>query len=283
MTNIKIFISRILLIFLFILLFSCTSLKSQVNTLNDTIIFINNSVYIELVQIPEGKFLMGSPEDEEGRGADEGPVHEVILGYSYYIGKYEVTQKLWQAIMGTNPAVFKLSPDHPVESVSWNDCKKFIESLNKLGKGTFRFPSEAEWEYACRAGTTTPYYWGESMEDNGWSEYAWANSRSGAMTHPVGEKKPNPWGLYDMAGNVWEWCSDDYEPYMDTAHVITAGESTFREMESSTLSEKVFRGGSWFDFRESHRCANRHRHRVDKGYTAIGLRLVWEEGLEKRD
>ncbi len=276
MTNSVKYISKSI-VFLLVLIFSVNHLYCQGNPLKDTVLYINDSVFIELVQVPEGDFLMGSPEDEEERDKDEGPIHKVTISYPFYIGRYEVTQGQWQAVMGTNPAVFKFSSEHPVESASWNECREFIENLNKLGKGTFRFPSEAEWEYACRAGTTTPYYWGETMALNGTSDYAWANSRSLAMTHPVGEKKPNPWGLYDIAGNVWEWCSDDYAPYPDTAVVVKKTASLNQFSQSDPDAKKVFRGGSWFDFRESHRCANRHRHGVNKGYTAIGLRLVWEK------
>ena len=214
---------------------------------------------------------MGSPDSEPNRGGDEGPVHVVNISKGFYIGQFEVTQMQWTQVMKDNPAVFKSFPEssaHPVESVTWNECQIFISKLNKLGIGKFRLPTEAEWEYACRAGTTTAYYWGEKMKENGSSEYAWANSRSFARTHTVGQKLPNAWGLYDMSGNVWEWCSDWFGRYDDQARIDPKGP------ENGTM--KVFRGGSWYDFFESHRSANRHKHAPDERYTAIGMRLVME-------
>jgi formylglycine-generating enzyme required for sulfatase activity len=237
----------------------------------DSVVWIQNDVPLHLLLIGEGQFDMGSPEEEPNRDPDESPVHKVKISQSFYMGKFEITQRQFKAVMGYNPSIFDdfdSSPDHPVENLSWKEAEEFIDKLNELGIGTFRLPTEAEWEFACRAGTQTPYYWGHDMKPNGTSEYAWANSRSMAMTHPVGEKKPNSWGLYDMSGNVWEWCSDWYGRYDEAPAVDPEG------LESG--KNKVFRGGSWYDFFESHRCANRHRHGTDKGYTAIGFRVVME-------
>lgn len=234
--------------------------------------------------IPGGTFMMGS-EPEEIIGAagqeherDESPMHKVTISNSFYMGVYEITQGQWQSVMGSNPAVFQHIENYrqeledpllrPVEYVSWDDAQLFIERLNELGIGRFRLPTEAEWEYACRAGTDTRFYWGNDPGKWIINQYAWANSRSFASTHPVGEKKPNAWGLYDMSGNVWEWTSDWSAPYSDTNKTDPQGP------EEGT--RKVFRGGSWFDFPESHRCANRHAHGTNRGYTAIGLRLVLE-------
>jgi len=222
--------------------------------------------------IKPGRFLMGSAPREKQRDSDEGPPSEVLITRGFYLGTYEVTQLQWQAVMGKNPAAFQQGEAHqnrPVESVSWNDCAEFVQRLRELGIGTFRLPTEAEWEYACRAGTTSQFYWGEVNE--AWEAYphAWTNSRSFATTHPVGTKPPNPWGLHDMSGNVWEWCQDWYGPYPDTDH-----RSDPKGPE--TGAAKVFRGGSYYDFPHSLRSANRHRHKPDERYTAIGLRVVWQ-------
>ena len=238
----------------------------------DTLFEISAQHKLYFKYIPAGNFIMGSPLSEENRDADEGPEHKVIITKGFYLGVYEVTQAQWSQVMGDNPAVFRTfaaSPNHPVESVSWNECQEFIRKLNEKHPGNFRLPTEAEWEYACRAGSTTPYYWGDKMAQNGSSDYTWANSRSFAMTNPVGTKKPNQWDLYDMSGNVWEWCSDWYGEYQEGLQTNPKGPAEGKL--------KIFRGGSWYDFYESHRSANRHKHDIDKRYTAIGLRLVWEK------
>lgn len=237
----------------------------------DTVIWLNKDTPLHFKFIKSGAFSMGSPEGEPGRDKDESPVHRVQISKPFYLGTFEVTQRQFEVIMGYNPSVFddfEGSANHPVENLSWEEANLFIEKLNALNIGMFRLPTEAEWEYACRAGTQSAYYWGEEMKSNGESEYAWANSRSFAMTHPVGTKKANEWGLHDMAGNVWEWCSDWYGNYHDGAKIDPMGPKNGKN--------KVFRGGSWYDFHPSHRCANRHRHGIDKGYSAIGLRLVME-------
>ncbi len=227
------------------------------------VVKLPQSAEIHFSYMPAGEFLMGSPETEMGRDRDESPQIRHTVA-SFYLGTYEVTQRQWLAVMGYNPATFQQSVDHldyPIESVSWHECQAFVEKLNTLGIGSFRMPTEIEWEYAARAGTTTPHYWGEQQEDWFVNKKAWINSRSLGMTHPVGTKEPNPWGLYDIAGNVWEWTSTSYGPY---------GEAP------SDHSQKVFRGGSWYDFGKSQRSANRHRHGIDEKYPVIGLRLVWK-------
>jgi formylglycine-generating enzyme required for sulfatase activity len=168
------------------------------------------SVLMEFVWIPGGTFLMGSPQNEEGRYSDEGPVHKVEITRGFWLGRYEVTQAQWAGVTGGNPSYFK-GPDRPVERVSWSDVQKFIRKLNELaGAELYRLPTEAEWEYACRAGTRTRFSWGDT--DKGLDEYGWSLRDSGGETHAVGKKRPNPWGLYDMHGNVWEWCQDWYDP-----------------------------------------------------------------------
>jgi formylglycine-generating enzyme required for sulfatase activity len=201
---------------------------------------------------------MGAPPDEEDSGDDE-LQHVVTISKDFYLGMYEVTQAEYQKVMGTNPSEFQGdkiaerhpktgrvvkkvdSANHPVENVSWEDavafCKKLSELPEERAAGrVYRLPTEAEWEHACRAGSTTSYTFGEDRQELG--EYAWLSSNAGSRTHPVVEKKPNAWGLYDMHGNVWEWCSDWYGPYPDVPTTDPVG--------PSTGSFRVYRGGSWF-------------------------------------
>jgi formylglycine-generating enzyme required for sulfatase activity len=170
---------------------------------------------MKLVLIPAGKFLMGSPPSEEGRRANEGPEHEVTISKPFYMGAYEVTQGQFEKVMGRNPSSCRDGPNNPVESVSGGDAATFCERLSALdvepgGWRVYRLPTEAEWEYACRAGTRTAYSFGDDHRKL--AEYGWFNENDGGRTHPVGLLKPNPWGLYDMHGNVWELCSDTYKP-----------------------------------------------------------------------
>jgi formylglycine-generating enzyme required for sulfatase activity len=196
-----------------------------------------NSIGMEFVLIPAGEFDMGSPSSEKDRYSNEGPVHHVTISKGFYLSKYEVTQKQWCEVMGSNPSHFE-GDNRPVETVSWNDIQEFIKKLNEMeGTNKYRLPSEAEWEYAARAGTTTSYSFGNDDSDLG--DYAWYESNSGSKTHPVGQKQPNPWGLYDMHGNVWEWVQDRYHSSYDGAP--TDGSA----WESGSSSYHVRRGGSW--------------------------------------
>ena len=209
---------------------------------------------LEMVCIPAGTFTMGSPSDERGRYSWEWSPHAVTITEPFYLGKYEVTQAQWAAVMGSNPAgssSYGVGDDYPVHYVSWNDCQSFIETLNGMGLGTFRLPTEAEWEYACRAETDTRFSFGDALEcaDEGDSycaimdEYMWwrGNRTYGGEqdgSKEVGRKLPNPWGLYDMHGNLWEWCSDWWEgPSARGAQVDPQG--------PSTGSYRVLRGGGW--------------------------------------
>jgi len=237
----------------------------------EKIVSLPGGVPLRLVLIPGGTFQRGSEASETGRDPDEGPRHEVALTRPFFLGTHEVTQAQWTAVMGSNPAVFKRLPDAPqcpVESVSWNDCQVFVARLNALGldKGKFRLPTEAEWEYAARAGTSTRFSWGDDPRETEVHQHAWANSRSYASTRPVGQKPANAWGLFDLHGSVWEWCSDFYGPYAAGAQRDPVGTDTGRD--------HVFRGGSWYDFPVSLRSANRHRHPPNRRYTAVGLRLA---------
>lgn len=173
--------------------------------------FTSPSTSMKLILIPSGEFIMGSPEEEMGRDNYEGPVQKVTIREPFYLGKYPVTQKQWKAVMGSNPSYYSSSDDLPVEQVSWYDAQAFIKKLNQMEKtDKYYLPSEAKWEYACRAGTTTKYSFGddESML-NEYARYS-QNGYSDNQTHSIGQKKPNPWGLYDMHGNVREWCQDKW-------------------------------------------------------------------------
>ena len=175
-----------------------------------------------------------------------------IPAQDYYLGKYPVTQQQWEAVMGDNPSYFK-GGSMPVETVSWDDAQLFIQKLNQLsGKQNYRLPTEEEWEYACRAGTITEYYFGDDESQLG--EYAWYNGNSGQTTHPVGQKKPNGWGLYDMAGNVWEWMDSWYD---------------------SSCSVRVYRGGGWSGGAGRCRSADRYCGDPDTRDDYLGFRLVF--------
>jgi formylglycine-generating enzyme required for sulfatase activity/tRNA A-37 threonylcarbamoyl transferase component Bud32 len=189
---------------------------------------LRNSIGMEFVLVPAGKFMMGSNAYDS-----EKPIHEVTISAAFYMGKYQVTQGEWTAVMGNNPSRFKGDDRLPVETVSWNDCQKFITRLNARQDGyVYRLPSEAEWEYACRAGTTGEYA-GEL------DEMAWYWENSGSKTHPVGEKNANAWGLHDMHGNVWEWCQDGWHENYNGAP--TDG----RARETGSDNFRILRGGSW--------------------------------------
>ncbi len=194
-------------------------------------------VKLEMVLIPAGEFLMGSPDSDKDAQGWEKPQHRVRITKPFYLGKYLVTQEQWGAVMGSNPSRIK-GPKNPVEMVSWEDCQEFLKRLNaKVGGGKFQLPTEAQWEYACRAGSTMRYCFGDDEKQLG--EYAWYDKNSGSKTHPVGEKKPNAWGLYDMHGNVWEWCQD----WSDAGYY--AKSPTDDPTGPTGGSDRVFRGGSW--------------------------------------
>jgi formylglycine-generating enzyme required for sulfatase activity len=167
-----------------------------------------NSIGMKFVLVPAGTFMMGADIDIEEADDNELPRHQVKISKPFYLGVYEVTQGQWEALMGNNPSKFK-GNDNPVEMVSWEEVQAFITRLNqKEGHSLYRLPTEAEWEYAARAGSTSSYYFGDDKSQLG--DYAWYNSNSGETSHPVGQKHPNAWGLYDMIGNINEWTGDWY-------------------------------------------------------------------------
>ena len=233
---------------------STVSLSAELNKL------INDMVYVS-----GGTFTMGGTS-EQGRDAypDEKPTHNVTLS-SYYICKYEVTQALWRVVMGSNPSNFK-GDNLPVESVSWNDCQTFINRLNSYTGRNFRLPTEAEWEFAARGGNYSHHY--KYSGSNYIGDVAWYDSNSGNRTHPVGTKQANELGLYDMNGNVWEWCSDWYcSSYSSYSQTDPTG--------PNSGSVRVIRGGGWCNDTSYCRASNRHCYAPgnDDCYH-IGLRLV---------
>ena len=235
--------------------------------------FINTSG-MEFVRIPAGEFDMGSPSDEVGRYDCEGPVHHVNIGKAFYMDRYEVTQKQWRAVMGDNPSCFTGDDDLPVECVSWDDVQEFIRKLNDTeGTTKYRLPSEAEWEYACRAGTTTRYSFGDDESELG--DYAWYDDNSNDKTHPVGQKKPNPWGLYDMHGNVWEWVQDCWHSNYNGA---LADGSAWVYSCKYDGADRVYRGGGWFGDSRGCRSAIRDDRGCGCGVRCVdlGFRLVKE-------
>lgn len=226
-----------------------------------TAISIRNSIGMELVLIPAGEFWLDPDEFNY-----ETPVRKVIIPESFYLGKYPVTQKEWEAVVGNHPSCFE-GDNRPVECVSWHSVQEFIKRLNaKEGTDKYRLPSEIEWEYACRAGTATRYSFGDS--DLKLGEYAWYYGNSEHETHPVGQKKPNPWGLYDMHGNVWEWCQDKYHRNYEEA----LAEGTAWEAVGSIGI--VLRGGGWVSY--SGKCSSSCRSNLDSDYGtySLGFRLV---------
>jgi formylglycine-generating enzyme required for sulfatase activity len=233
---------------------------------------------MELVFIPPGRFLMGSSPGEPGRQADEVP-HEVEITHGFYLGKYEVTQEEWIKLMGRNPSQFPhCGPRCPIETVSYDDVQTYIRRLTQRSRtGRFRLPTEAEWEYACRAGTRTPFSTGSSLSPT----QASFDGRDGRPA-PAGSFPPNPWGLYDLHGNVWEWCEDWYGHYPASPVRDPQGP----RQESATpvwdarggdwVFKRVIRGGSWYFNADSCRCALRYTHApADKGFS-LGFRLVRE-------
>ncbi|MFN6034757.1 MAG: SUMF1/EgtB/PvdO family nonheme iron enzyme, partial [Dolichospermum sp.] len=234
---------------------------------------LGNGVTLEMVEIPGGTFIMGSPASEAERASDEGPQRQVTVP-SFYMGKYELTQAQYQAIMGTNPSYFK-GNNRPVESVSWDDAVEFCKKLSQKTQKNYRLPSEAEWEYACRARTTTPFYFGESITPelvNYEGSYPYASASKGqyrGQTTDVGTFPPNAFGLYDMHGNVWEWCQDDYqENYINAPTDGSAWNSR------SSSYARLLRGGSWDSFARYCRAAIRLRNSRDARDFNYGFRVV---------
>ena len=236
-----------------------SSVASNSNTIS---ISVKDGVSIDMVKVEAGTFMMGATSEMD-LDIGEKPVHQVTLTNDYYMGKYEVTQALWQAVMGSNPSNFK-GDNLPVEEVSWNDCQEFISKLNSLTGRKFRLPTEAEWEYAARGGKKSRSY--QYSGSSNISDVAWYDGNSVNKTHPVGTKQANELGIYDMTGNVWEWCSDWYGFYSSSSQTNPTG--------ADSGSSRVFRGGSWYGNARYCRLSFRDCTPPDcRGYN-LGLRLA---------
>lgn len=244
-----------------------------------------NTIGMEFIAIPAGRFLMGASKQVTGAYDAEKPQHAVAISKPFSLGKYEVTQAQWEAVMGSNPYTLDRSnpyynvpgmkeritrPTHPA-TVSWLDAQEFIKRLNaKEGHNRYRLPTEAEWEYAARAGTTTAYSFGDNIRDL--SRYAWhGEDFAKGGTHPVGQKLPNPWGLYDVHGNAWEWMQDFYSEsyYAKSPAADPKGPASGRQ--------HVVRGGSWHVTADSWRSTTRKGYPPDYRGISIGFRLVMQD------
>ena len=224
-----------------------------------------NGVSFKMVKVAGGTFQMGATEEQGSDAYDsEKPVHSVTLS-DYWIGETEVTQALWQAVMGSNPSEFTGDSQRPVENVSWNDCQTFIQTLNELTGMSFRLPTEAEWEFAARGGISTQGY--KYSGSNTIGDVAWYTSNSGSKPHPVATKSPNELGLYDMSGNVREWCQDWYGSYSSSAQTDPVG--------PSSGSDRVERGGSWGSNARYCRVTSRDYEAPSYRYYSLGLRLAF--------
>ena len=233
---------------------------------NEISIPVKNGITIDMVKVEAGTFMMGATSEMQNPWKGEKPVHQVTLTKDYYIGKYEVTQDLWRIVMGRDPSCFK-GYNLPVEQVSWNDCQEFISRLNGMTGRNFRLPTEAEWEYAARGGKKSHSY--QYSGSNNISDVAWYDGNSGNKTHPVGTKQANELGLYDMTGNVWEWCQDWYGPYSSSSLTNPTGAASGRG--------RVFRGGCWYGNARNSRSAYRFYVMSDCRLSYLGLRLALSE------
>lgn len=231
-----------------------------------------------MVFIPPGTFRMGSPTNEVDRDANEGPQTAVTISRGFWMGKYELAQKDYQAVIGSNPSWFLGDSNHPVEQVSWNDATSYCNQLTQQERNAgriptncvYRLPTEAEWEYACRAWTSTRFNYGDDLGYTNANQYEWDFDNSTNQTHAVGQKQPNPWGLYDMHGNVFEWCQDWYGPYL--------GGSATDPQGPATGLYRVHRGGSWTYYAWHCRSAFRDYRLPGSGYYSVGFRVVLAPG-----
>ncbi|MBD3183285.1 SUMF1/EgtB/PvdO family nonheme iron enzyme [Candidatus Poribacteria bacterium] len=237
---------------------------------------LSGGASMDMIWIEPGSFIMGSPEDEPGREQNESPQHKVTITKGFWLGKYELTQAQWESVMGfrtwDNQVFVKRDENCPAVYLSWYHTQDFIEKLNsQADKHIYRLPTEAEWEYACRAGTQTAFSFGDDIDQLG--DYAWYGRNTYNINeryaHQVGQKIPNPWGLYDMHGNVWEWVQDYYGEY--------TGEDQVDPKGPETGERRVFRGASFYYLgrftRSAYRGYNSPRHRLFN----LGMRLVMQE------
>lgn len=247
------------------------SLLSESLRGKSVVLDLGGGVELKFALIPAGEFLMGSAGGESDRRSDEGPQHQVKLTQPFYMLTTEVTQQQYSQIMGTNPSKFK-GTENPVETVSWNDAVEFCRKLSEKAERQISLPTEAQWEYACRAGTNTRFCFGE--DDQLLGSYSWYQGNSNSQTHAVATKQPNAWGLYDMHGNVWEWCSDWYDGnyYSSSPSVDPNG--------PSSGSSRVLRGGSWYANPVYCRSAYRSGIAPDNRDCSRGFRVVLDLKLK---
>ena len=240
--------------------------QAPVTNGNNISIPVKDGISIDMVRVEAGTFTMGATPEMKDPYDWEKPTHQVTLTNDYYIGKYEVTQALWQAVMDNNPSYFK-GDDLPVEKVSWDDCQEFISKLNSITGKTFRIPTEAEWEYAARGGNKSRgnQYSGSSNL----SDVAWYKDNSNSKNHTVGSKQANELGIYDMSGNVMEWCQDLYGKYSSSSQTNPTG--------ANNGYSRVIRGGSWYFTARDCRSSYRDKDAPDNRYNNLGLRLVLSE------
>ncbi len=223
---------------------------------------IRNSVGMDFVLIPAGEFHMGSENGRKG----EKPVHLVRISRSFYLGKCPITQAQWQAVMRENPSHFISDPNRPVESISWYEAQAFLQQLGDQEIQSYRLPTEAEWEYAARAGATTAYCFGD--DPGRLSDYGWYDRSSGKITHPVGRLKPNAWGLHDIHGNVWEWVQDWYD------EAYYQGSPMDDPKGPEKTNSKVIRGGGWHNLPGSLRVSARLENDPSNRFDGVGFRIV---------
>jgi sulfatase modifying factor 1 len=227
---------------------------------------------MKFVWIPPGTFMMGSPKEEKDREAHE-TQHKVTLSRGFYMGVYTVTQEQWKEVMGNNPSYFKGVKNLPVEMVSWDDCQEFIKKLRKKDKKPYRLPSEAEWEYSCRAGTATPFSFGQTIstdQANYNGNFKYGEGKVGVSrtkTTPVGSFPANAFGLFDMHGNVYEWCQDGYGDYPQNDVSDPHG--------PNQVKGRVMRGGCFYDVPQSCRSAYRTSGDPEATFRSFGVRLCF--------
>jgi formylglycine-generating enzyme required for sulfatase activity len=218
------------------------SLKTSLRAFTTIIEELGEGISLELIQLPAGKFMMGAPDNNDPDAREDEKPQHLVMVKAFAIGKYPITQAQYEAIVGQNPSRFKGwlkkgNPKYPVENVSWDNAKDFCEKLSRKTGKKYRLPSEAEWEYACKADTITRYYFGNDADQL--KDYAWYDKNSYGKTHPVGDKQPNGWALYDMYGNIWEWCED-------TWHKNYQGAPDDGTPWIDNNETRVLRGGCWF-------------------------------------
>lgn len=257
---------RILVTLISLLIISIISVViiRSVNKKEDSMIInIGNGITIDLTLIKKGAFNMGSLE---GQGEeDEGPRHEVTISKNFYMGTYEITQAQFEEVMGYNPSKF-VGENNPVDSVSYKESLEFIEKLNEITGKKFSLPTEAQWEYACNCDINTSWFYGSKENESELESYAWIYSNSEGKPHEVGTKKANPWGLYDMYGNVQEWCNDWYEnPY--------ALNTKKDPMGPESGSSRVIRGGAWGDYINTVRTTYRNASGEENKNNGTGFRI----------